>query len=109
MDRRPSSFTGPYTLLPYTTLFRSGLHGSLHGVDGLVVGPEIVIQPALALGRVDGLVARHRGAVALGADQSGITGGTIAVDQQPGPAGQHRRRIQQGGQDRKSTRLNSSH
>src|SRR3712207_7292528 len=81
MIRRPPRST----LFPYTTLFRSR-------------GPGQAVAPFVGEQVVAGLVDRDHGVAELGQQGGGIGRGADArrVDGQPG-------------QDRKSTRLNSSH
>src|SRR5690606_40114464 len=89
---RPSS-----ALVPYTTLFRSGLVGAL----GAAVLGEGDLEGGAARGFPGGFEAHpeNQRPVEQGGQQQGRPQ-TIA----PGPVGECR-----GGGDRKSTRLNSSH
>src|SRR5262245_63444037 len=84
--RRPRS-----TLFPYTTLFRSG--GGAAGVGRPAAGPGVGVG-----GRARRAVAELRGDGGIAAGDGGPGGGS------GGPGGRDG-----GGEDRKSTRLNSSH
>src|SRR5206468_13020290 len=88
------------TLFPYTTLFRSGVEGAV----GVVAG-----QGEVAFGADEGRAGGHRLAVGLHGDGAGLAGPAEEVggDQAAGAE----RRVEGPGvqQDRKSTRLNSSH
>src|SRR3712207_7728580 len=87
MIRRPPRST----LFPYTTLFRSG--------RGVVVGPDAGEPFLVALD--DGHPAVPEGlAAAQGAGRDPLQGGAVLADDGVGEGGL---------QDRKSTRLNSSH
>src|SRR3546814_12085031 len=101
MPRRPPGSTRTATLFPYTTLFRSQVHGGVtrqvQRVAGIVEHRALRIQrgaqapaPELAV-RIDARAARcaPRQAVAM-------VGLALVARIQPG-------------RDRKSTRLNSSH
>src|SRR3712207_7159987 len=83
------------TLFPYTTLFRS-VHQSRHGQDYQKLRPYEV-----------GVTGFDEVQVSAAEDKSREEGGGHAVLPAPQPA---RQRVEgERGQDRKSTRLNSSH
>src|SRR3712207_9042384 len=95
MIRRPPRST----LFPYTTLFRSGRQGEAQeGAEG--AGPDLVAEAAgvdVGAGCPDGAV--------LGEE---VARGTEQLAQPEGGQDQHDHDAE-GPQDRKSTRLNSSH
>src|SRR5207247_3438033 len=88
------SSRAPPTLVPYTTLFRSQAVQRPQRVDGAHV-------------QADGIDGRVRGQFAQGRHHVALA----ALDQQPLRvlAPEHGGMIQRRDQDRKSTRLNSSH
>src|SRR3546814_1974076 len=118
MLRRPPRFTRTDTLFPYTTLFRSDLHGVQRGALAQVVGDHPDRQAMF-----------HRRIAADAADVDGVLAGTLGRSHVAiaGPVVDHdaarlrRERLARlfladrpleldvAGVDRKSTRLNSSH
>src|SRR3546814_19296649 len=101
MFRRPPRSTLTYTLLPYTTLFRSGL-----------VGEDEQVVPAGDRDQVGEQLARvHRTGrvVRIDDDQRLGLGGDLGldVDEVGHPVGFFVAQVMH--RDRKSTRLNSSH
>src|SRR3546814_16532784 len=99
MIRRPPRSTRPDPLFPDTPLFRShrGIGQAAVGHMGLYRPDTIVVRP--------GAGAAGNGFVIL---PIGVTEGEIA--HRPGTARHHpERAIQRIAEDRKSTRLNSSH
>src|SRR3712207_9562447 len=95
MIRRPPRST----LFPYTTLFRSDLEGASRRVDRPSEGTRSVIEGAARAGHIG--VLRPDGA-AIAARLRGIEARVLDVHGERRP---RRERIE----DRKSTRLNSSH
>src|SRR3546814_13669588 len=98
MIRRPPRSTRTDTLFPYTTLFRSGL------ADEVRAGVEQALDRRRgARGR---LVRGEPGGIAVAGDAALDVVQVLRREGEPGerplPAPRHR-------QDRKSTRLNSSH
>src|SRR3546814_15998112 len=88
--RRPPRSTRTYTLFPYTTLFRSNAEARrARGPHPVRPGKAVADRRKEAAQQVQELALRH----APGA----------------GTGRPHRRRRAHGIQDRKSTRLNSSH
>src|SRR3546814_7244534 len=125
MIRRPPRSTRTDTLLPYTTLFRSGLRIEKYPLDGgqpppLAYGNEqrgMIGGPRLGPVRTAGMEAEFLGGrfepprlqVAFG-ERSGD--GKRLVPETRGIARGIRWRVgigEAGAEDRKSTRLNSSH
>src|SRR3546814_12419025 len=102
MTRRPPRSTRTDTLFPYTTLFRSGLV-DLYGAE-----PQ-------ALGRLHGAVQvlrEHAGRQAIGRVVRAVQRGLEIVERayrQQGRKGFLAPQTLRLGEDRKSTRLNSSH
>src|SRR3546814_9271903 len=118
MRRLPPRSTRTYTLLPYTTLFRSRAGGGPHG-EGLAGGVDV---EGMAVDEVVGLLLREalRQRLEAGAAVAGARDDNAPVDRHaalvlhrrhepggPGVVGMHRHGEAEG--DRKSTRLNSSH
>src|SRR3546814_11852236 len=105
MLRRPPTSTRPDTLFPYTTLFRSGfavrLGGGQRGLFGIardfLNGRRHLVHGG---GDLIGffLLAVHAGAGLLGDGRELLGGGADLADT-----------IADAAEDRKSTRLNSSH
>src|SRR3546814_12887493 len=100
MNHRPPRSTRTYTLSPYTTLVRSGPDNSLHEQPALAIA-EAIEKQGITVDDLDlveineafgAVVARSQAELGLADDIVNIHGGGIAI-----------------GQDRKSTRLNSSH
>src|SRR3546814_1574646 len=120
MLRRPPRSTRPYTLFPYTTLFRSRVVPRIGRVEAEVVETRIVrIQPA-HLGAEHGGLAQQRAALELDALDVQLGG----VEHREGAHVLRHARLEVAvvalerrhaaaqpvvGGDRKSTRLNSSH
>src|SRR3546814_11831647 len=126
MYRRPPRFTPTATHFPYTRLFRArgealaGRHSKVARCAVRVDGARAVSHPALDDGAVGGHEAAHGVEVeGAGAGVEGLVAladgeEAVALDRQVGgPTGQLRGALREGGrdagQDRKSTRLNSSH
>src|SRR5205814_10008065 len=86
----------PSTLFPYTTLFRSAVASEIQQVGRVPRGAQLLSRLAPAARVVEPAVQRQHG----GARRGGLVG----VVHQLGAVGRGER-----GQDRKSTRLNSSH
>src|SRR3546814_15108280 len=100
MLRRPPRFTRTYTLFPYTTLFRSGAIADIF--DALIVTlGDTRLEPDLddLLWSTVNLFYRATARIERELDDN-------EQAQRRAVRAQHRRRP---GQDRKSTRLNSSH
>src|SRR3546814_13818607 len=98
MIRRPPRSTRTYTLVPYTTLFRSAGEGD--GADG---GAEAHLDEARGLDdAVDGDAVGRRRPERRGRDEDG---GEADQAVKGGDELRQRRHLE----DRKSTRLNSSH
>src|SRR3546814_14264036 len=102
MRRRTPRFTRTYTLFPYTTLFRSGLHqstavfyGCRYGDLQAEIGTQIDIAHLL-VGEND--ISRAFGKDMAFADDIGVVANIERLAH-----------IVVGDKDRKSTRLNSSH
>src|SRR3546814_14229579 len=104
MKGRPPRSTGTDTPFPYTPLFRSGearAHGRAVTIDG--GGVEVVANL--------GAAAEARAAVAAGAEGCGLlrTEFLFLDRAQPPDEAEQRAAYQAIAEDRKSTRLNSSH
>src|SRR3546814_8402301 len=124
MTRRPSRSTRTDTLFPYTTLFRSAFEMIVENVadaavDLTVRDVEIFVGP-LPEARIMGRIMRvarslHRGVKIGGVLVIGKRRGEIGPAAEPAPRGGERTRVHvhgrhmRIGQERKSTRLNSSH
>src|SRR3712207_7180341 len=91
MIRRPPRST----LFPYTTLFRSA-RGRVAGAEGAAVAHRPLLRAVGPLG-VPGLLHEH------------VPGGVVEAAQHPGDVAHRAVELTAFGQDRKSTRLNSSH
>src|SRR3546814_18945578 len=120
MRLRPRRTTRPYTPFPYTTLFRSRRRAHRGGVGE--DQQAFVAAPACAdAEQLDAVDQRRRRLLPAGleseAEESGRAGEVAAPDGMAGIGRQGRIEqavdlrplVQPLGQDRKSTRLNSSH
>src|SRR3546814_9889961 len=123
MIRRPPRSTRTDTLFPYTTLFRSLSSRPTSAVGGVAVRRAQVEahgpaghggQVAVSLGRADGGLQEGGGQRSDRRSTLGLPLGLQGGPQVVEPRTSRRQRAADdvqvtGGQDRKSTRLNSSH
>src|SRR3546814_8404604 len=123
MIRRPPRSTRTDTLFPYTTLFRSPGRGAWATVAGrqVVIGNAALLEArGIAPGTLDAAAAhaREQGQTAVLVAVDGKPVGAIAIadavktgtlDALPALHSAGLRVLMVSGEDRKSTRLNSSH